>query len=183
MALLSNLPTPVVSAVIGEGGSEGALALGVADRILMLENAIYSVISPEGAASILYRNPARAEELAPTLKLTARDCRELGVVDMVVPEPQGGAHADPDEAARLLRGALVAQLLEIQAQPMKKVLRARYAKFRRMGLYNYYLNTAVARELAELQEFLSRRVEDVREHLPRRKHEPEPPEEEDLQVP
>ena len=84
LARMSDLPTPVVSVIIGEGGSEGALALGVADRILMLENAIYSVISPEGAASIIYRDTGKAEEIASALKLTALDCRELGVIDTVV---------------------------------------------------------------------------------------------------
>ncbi len=110
LSLMADLPTPVVSAIIGEGGSEGALALGVADRILMMENAIYSVISPEGAASILYRDVEKAEEVAPALKLTAHDCKELGVVDVVVPEPEGGAHSNPDEAARQLKNFLVREI-------------------------------------------------------------------------
>ncbi|MEE9199401.1 MAG: acetyl-CoA carboxylase carboxyltransferase subunit alpha/beta, partial [Dehalococcoidia bacterium] len=113
MALLSDLPTPVVSVIIGEGGSEGALALSVADRILMLENAIYSPISPEGAATLLYRDPTKAEEVAPALKLTARDCKKLGIIDVVIPEPPGGAHLHPDQAARQVQRLLVRELLEI----------------------------------------------------------------------
>ncbi|MBM3132062.1 MAG: acetyl-CoA carboxylase carboxyl transferase subunit beta, partial [Chloroflexi bacterium] len=95
MALLTDLPTPVITVIIGEGGSEGAMAFGIADRVLIMENAYLSVISPERAASIFYRDPERAHELATALKLTAADCKELGVVDIVVPEPRGGAHNDP----------------------------------------------------------------------------------------
>ncbi|MFH1485802.1 MAG: acetyl-CoA carboxylase carboxyltransferase subunit alpha/beta, partial [Chloroflexota bacterium] len=107
MALMSDLPVPVISVVIGEGGSEGALALGVADRILMLENAIYFVISPEWAASLLFRDVNKAEEVTSALRVTAHDCKKLGVVDRVLLEPEGGAHVDHDEAARLLKRFLL----------------------------------------------------------------------------
>src|SRR5688500_15471826 len=99
LANISVLPVPLVSVVIGEGGSGPALALGVADRILMLEHAVYSVIAPEGAAAIVHRDAARAQEIVDALKITAFDCHVLGVVDVVVPEPEGGAHLDPDYAA------------------------------------------------------------------------------------
>jgi acetyl-CoA carboxylase carboxyl transferase subunit beta len=166
MALMSDLPAPIVSTIIGEGGSEGALAMGVADRILMLENAIYSVISPEGAASIIYRDATKAEELAPALKLTARDCKELEVVDVIVPEPEGGAHRDPEEAARQLKIFLVRELLEIQRLSLSKLLKARYKKFRRMGEYSSYYRTAISREVSQLQDYLQRGAEELREHIP-----------------
>lgn len=133
LALMSELPTPIIAAVIGEGGSGGALALAVADRILIQENAIYAVISPEGAAAILYRDATRAEELAPAMKLTAHDCKLLGVVDVVVPEPPGGAHVDPAQAAWQLKHAILRELLEIQGRKPSKLITDRYQKFRRMG--------------------------------------------------
>jgi acetyl-CoA carboxylase alpha subunit len=127
------LPTPIVSAIIGEGGSGGALAIGVADRVLMQENAIYSVIAPEGAAAILYHDPSRAQELASALRITARDCKALGVVDGLVSEPAGGAHHDPNAAAHLLKSALVHELVDLQRQSLDKLLARRYKKFRSMG--------------------------------------------------
>lgn len=133
LATMVELPTPIVSAIVGEGGSGGALALGVADRVLMQENAIYSVIAPEGAAAILYHDPSRAQELATALRITARDCRALGVVDVLVSEPVGGAHHDPEAAAHLLKSALVHELVELQRQPIEKLLARRYKKFRTMG--------------------------------------------------
>ncbi len=133
LALMAELPTPIIAAVIGEGGSGGALALAVADRILMQENAIYAVISPEGAAAILYRDAAKAEELTPAMKLTAHDCKLLGVIDVVVPEPPGGAHTDPAAAAWQLKHAIVRELLEIQGRKPSKLIAERYSKFRRMG--------------------------------------------------
>jgi acetyl-CoA carboxylase carboxyl transferase subunit beta len=162
LALMSDLPAPIISVIIGEGGSEGALALGVADRILMMENAIYSVISPESAASIMYRDPEKAEELASALKLTAFDCKEFGVVDTVVPEPEGGAHVDHDEAARLLRNAILRELLEVQQVPRAKLIKERYKKFRRMGEYTSHFRAAISREVGELQEFIQRGVSTLR---------------------
>ena len=159
---MSDLPTPIVSVIIGEGGSEGALALGVADRILMLENAIYSVISPESAASIIYRDAQKAEEMASALRLTAIDCKELGVVDTVVPEPEGGAHTDPDEAARLLRNIIVRELLECQQLPLAKLVKNRYKKFRRMGEYSSYFRSAISKEVSDLQGLLQRGVSRLR---------------------
>jgi len=168
LALLSDLPVPVVAAVIGEGGSGGALALGVADRVLMLENAIYSVIAPEGAAAILYRDAGRAEEVASSLKITAHDCKALGVADVVVPEPEGGAHADPEGAARLLKRAILEELVALRRQPVRRLVRDRYEKFRHMGQFNSYFADAVQREVGQLQEQFQRRLAALREHLPGR---------------
>lgn len=127
------LPTPIVSLVIGEGGSGGALALGVADRVLMQEHAFYSVISPEAAAAILYRDAGRAPEVAAALKLTAADLLRLGVIDGIVPEPAGGAHMDPDAAAAEVRRHLVAALADLSRQSPRRLVEARYKKYRNMG--------------------------------------------------
>ncbi len=133
MATMANLPTPIVSAIIGEGGSGGALALGVADRVLMSENAIYSVISPEGAAAILYRDAGKAEVVSGGLKLTAQDLHSLGIIDTVVPEPDGGAHLDAGAAAETLKSYLLAALHELRDLPPRQLLDARYKKFRHIG--------------------------------------------------
>ncbi|MBV9120460.1 MAG: acetyl-CoA carboxylase, carboxyltransferase subunit beta [Chloroflexi bacterium] len=167
LSYMSGIATPTIAVVVGEGGSGGALALGVADRILMLENAIYSVIAPEGAAAILYHDAARAEEIAASLRITAADCFTLGVIDEIVPEPEGGAHADPVQAARLLKLSIEHALAELQRMPMRKISRARYQKFRRMGQYNHHFNLAVAREVSLLQEYMQKRVHDIRGWFPR----------------
>jgi len=133
---LVQLTSPVVVAIVGEGGSGGALAIGVGDRVLMMQYAIYSVIPPEGCAAILWRDATRKEEAASALKLTAQDLLELGVVDEVVPEPLGGAHQGPDQAARALHDALLRHLREVQALPPEERLRRRYDKYRRMGRFS-----------------------------------------------
>ena len=133
LAGMSSLPTPIVAAIIGEGGSGGALALGVADRILMLEHAIYSVISPEGAAAILFRDAGQAESVSEVLKLTAHDLRSFGIIDVVVPEPEGGAHLDPDATAATLKSHILANLLKIDKTPTGRLLAERYKKFRHIG--------------------------------------------------
>lgn len=133
MAGMANLPTPIISVIIGEGGSGGALALGVADRVLMLENAIYSVISPEGAAAILFRDAARASAVSEGLKLTAQDLHALGIIDAVVPEPEGGAHLDPVAAAETLKRHLLSTLGSIGDVPTRHLLAIRYAKYRHIG--------------------------------------------------
>ncbi len=142
LANMSVLPVPTVSVVIGEGGSGPALALGVADRILMLEHAVYSVIAPEGAAAIVHRDAARTQEIADALKITAYDCHVLGVVDAVVPEPEGGAHVDPDYAALLLRGEVVSALKELKRRDSRKLVEERYRKFRRMGEFDRLVQAA-----------------------------------------
>ncbi|MDD5201139.1 MAG: acetyl-CoA carboxylase carboxyltransferase subunit alpha [Terrimicrobiaceae bacterium] len=128
------LRTPIVSVVIGEGGSGGALGIGVSDRVLMLENAYYSVISPEGCAAILWKHRKHAPEAAEALKLNARQLMELGVIDGVIPEPLGGAHHDHHGAADLLKDAIVGALTELSKVPTDKLLEQRYGKFRRMGV-------------------------------------------------
>ncbi|MCS6798750.1 MAG: acetyl-CoA carboxylase carboxyltransferase subunit alpha [Myxococcota bacterium] len=130
---MAGLEVPVVATVIGEGGSGGALALGVADRVLMLEHATYSVITPEGCASILWRDAARAPEAAAQLRLLAEDALRLGIVDHVIREPEGGAHRDPDAAAENLRLALAGALAELTAFSPQALREARYRKFRAMG--------------------------------------------------
>jgi acetyl-CoA carboxylase carboxyl transferase subunit alpha len=132
---MARLRVPVVSAVIGEGMSGGALGIGVTDRILMLEHSIYSVISPEGCAAILWRSADFRDEAAKALKLTARDLLEQGVCDEVVPEPPGGAHSDWDRAAGLLEEALDRTLTELAKLPVKKLLQARWAKYDAIGAW------------------------------------------------
>src|SRR5437879_2269888 len=138
LAAMSCLPTPTVAVIIGEGGSGGALALGVADRVLMLEHAIYSVISPEGAAAILYRDAQKAETLSEALKLTAQALQRLGVIDTIVPEPEGGAHLDPTKASALLKQRVVAALRELRRIPVPRLLARRYAKYRHIGRIGVY---------------------------------------------
>jgi acetyl-CoA carboxylase carboxyl transferase subunit alpha len=130
---MAPLPVPIVVNVTGEGGSGGALAIAVGDRVNMLEHAIYSVISPEGCASILWRDAGRASEAAVAMKITATDLKALGIVDEIVPEPAGGAHADADALFRCLDAVLDAQLRELSALSREELLSARYRKFRDMG--------------------------------------------------
>lgn len=130
---MAKLEVPVVAVVIGEGGSGGALALGVADRVLMLENAIYSVISPEGCASILWKDAAQAPKAAEALKLTAPDLLDLGVIDGIVKEPLGGAHSDFDAAAAALKEAVVEAFSELAELSAEQLVEERYQKFARMG--------------------------------------------------
>jgi acetyl-CoA carboxylase carboxyl transferase subunit alpha len=132
---MSALRVPIVSVVIGEGGSGGALALCVADRILMQEYAIFTVISPEGCAAILWREGERAEEAAEALKLTAQDIFDLGVIDAIVAEPPGGAHRDPAAAAREVDRALRDALAEVRGLPLDVLAAGRYEKYRRMGQF------------------------------------------------
>jgi acetyl-CoA carboxylase carboxyl transferase subunit alpha len=132
---MAALPVPIVCCVIGEGGSGGALAVGVGDRLLMMENAWYSVISPEGCASILYRDAAKAPEAAQALKITASDLNALGLVDEVVPEPLGGAHRDPAEAALHVKSAFLKHLRELQGLAPEALLEARYRKYRAIGQF------------------------------------------------
>jgi acetyl-CoA carboxylase carboxyl transferase subunit alpha len=129
------LRTPIVSVVIGEGGSGGALGIGVADRVLILENAYYSVISPEGCAAILWKHRKHAPEAAQALKLSSPDLLKMGLVDGVIPEPAGGAHCNPEQAAENLKSAIVQELQALIKCPVDKLLRARYDKFRKMGVF------------------------------------------------
>jgi acetyl-CoA carboxylase carboxyl transferase subunit alpha len=130
---MARLRVPLVSAVIGEGGSGGALALGVTDRILMLEHSIYSVISPEGCAAILWRSAEHREKAADALKLTSADLKRLGVADEVIPEPAGGAHSDWDDTAARLAEALDRNVSELEAMESEERIRLRHAKFEAIG--------------------------------------------------
>lgn len=132
---MMTLRTPVVSVVIGEGGSGGALGIGVADRVLILENAYYSVISPEGCAAILWKHRKHAPEAAEALKLSSPDLLQMGLVDGVIPEPAGGAHCNPAQAAENLKSAISKELQTLLKTPVEKLLRARYDKFRKMGVF------------------------------------------------
>ena len=129
------LKTPSIAVVIGEGGSGGALGIGVCDRVLILENAYYSVISPEGCAAILWKDRANAAQAAAALKITAKDLLELDVVDEVVPEPLGGAHKDYDETAATLKKAILKTLDKLWDVKITDLLEARYKKFRKMGVF------------------------------------------------
>ncbi len=132
---MATLRVPFIAAVIGEGGSGGALALGVGNRVIMQENAIYSVISPEGCASILWRDTAKAPEAAEAMKITAQDLSEFGVVDEIVREPMGGAHRDHNRAASLLRRVIRRHLGELMAMSPEELIAHRYDRFRRLGVY------------------------------------------------
>lgn len=132
---MARLPTPIIVTVTGEGGSGGALAIAVGDRVNILENAFYSVISPEGCAAIMWRDAAKAETAAAALRITARDLRDLGLVDEIVPEPEGGAHEDHEAAAQLLDPVLERNLVELSGIAPRELLSARYGKFRRMGQF------------------------------------------------
>ncbi len=127
------LQVPIIAAVIGEGGSGGALGIGVADRVLILENAYYSVISPEGCAAILWKDRSASAKAAEALKITARHLLELGLVDEIIPEPLGGAHANPEQAAKTLQEYLLKHLEQLQALTAADRLKQRYAKFRAFG--------------------------------------------------
>jgi len=129
------LKTPTVAVVIGEGGSGGALGIGVSDRVLILENAYYSVISPEGAAAILWKHRQHAAEAAEAMKLGARELQEFGMVDEIIPEPLGGAHHDHEASARALQEAVLKHLRELRAVPADELVAKRYAKFRRFGAF------------------------------------------------
>lgn len=130
---MAALTIPSVAVVIGEGGSGGALAIGVADRVLMLENSIYSVISPEGCAAILWKSGAERDKAAQAMKITAGDLKRLGVIDDIIPEPAGGAHSNWEDTAAALRGALLRHLGDLRDVPADELRRARWARYMGMG--------------------------------------------------
>ncbi|MDH4080383.1 MAG: acetyl-CoA carboxylase carboxyltransferase subunit alpha [Nitrospira sp.] len=134
--VMSRLTVPIISVVIGEGGSGGALALGVADRVLMLEHSVYSVISPEGCAAILWDSPEKIPDAASALKMTADDLAKLGIIDQIVPEPLGGAHRDPRAMYDQVGKALTNQLFELLDVPAEQLLTQRDQKYRKMGAVN-----------------------------------------------
>lgn len=129
------LRVPIVVVIIGEGASGGALGIGIGDQVLMLEHSWYSVISPEGCAAILWRDAAKAPEAAEALKPVAEDLLALGIIDRIIPEPSGGAHNDPEEAARLVKAELVTTLRVLKQKPVETLLKERLEKYRRMGVF------------------------------------------------
>jgi acetyl-CoA carboxylase carboxyl transferase subunit alpha len=134
---MAALQVPVIVTVIGEGGSGGALALGVGDRVIMLEHAVYSVISPEGCAAILWKNSAAAPDAASAMKITAQDLKKFGIIDEIVPEPSGGAHSDPTAAAEMLAPSIERAVRELQKLKTPQLLDERYKKFRKMGVFEH----------------------------------------------
>ncbi len=130
---MSGIGTPIIAVIIGEGGSGGALGVGVADRVLILQNAYYSVISPEGCASILWRSSTKASEAANALRITGEHLLKFGIVDEVIPEPPGGAHRNPEEVAENLKAALLRHLKDLKSIPSDSLLDSRYKKFRQIG--------------------------------------------------
>jgi acetyl-CoA carboxylase carboxyl transferase alpha subunit len=135
IALMTRLRTPIVAIITGEGGSGGALAIAVGDVVVALENAVYSVISPEGCAAILWRSADEAATAATAMRMTAAEQRDLGVIDIVIPEPGEGAHTDPTETARRLRTVILDQLDLLDRQTIDELVEARYARFRELGPY------------------------------------------------
>lgn len=131
---MTRIATPIVSIVIGEGGSGGALGVGIADRVGVLENAYYSVISPEGCAAILWKEGSKAPEAAEVLKLTAQDLLKNGIIDEIIPEPMGGAHRDPQRSSQNIKEVLNRNFKELKAQGIEELLRLRYRKFRDIGV-------------------------------------------------
>ncbi|MHC1720118.1 MAG: acetyl-CoA carboxylase carboxyltransferase subunit alpha [Clostridiaceae bacterium] len=132
---MSKLKTPSISVVIGEGGSGGALALAVSDQVWMLENSIYSILSPEGFAGILWKDGSRAKEAANIMKITAKDLKEYGIIDKIIKEPFGGAHKNVDKVAADIKKNLIAALTKLNSQPVAELVQNRYDKFRNMGKY------------------------------------------------
>ncbi|HEC63451.1 MAG TPA: acetyl-CoA carboxylase carboxyl transferase subunit alpha, partial [Candidatus Acetothermia bacterium] len=134
LATLLSLPVPTLAVILGEGGSGGAIAIAACDRVLMLENATYTVISPEGAAAILWKDANAAPQAAQALALSAARLNKLGVVDELIPEPVGGAHLDPQATARALREALLANLQELASLRVDELLKLRYSRYRNVGI-------------------------------------------------
>ncbi len=156
--LMTGLRTPIVTVITGEGGSGGALAIAVGDVILALENAIYSVISPEGCAAILWRSPEAAQDAAVAMRITAGEQQALGVIDLVIPEAGAGAHAEPKESARRLRTAIIAQLDILTSRDVDEVVEARYQRYRRMGAF---VSTGVPRQVRRERQRLTERIRNL----------------------
>jgi acetyl-CoA carboxylase carboxyl transferase subunit alpha len=144
IGLMSRLRTPIVAIITGEGGSGGALAIAVGDVVVALENAVYSVISPEGCAAILWRSADEAATAATAMRMTAAEQRDLGVIDLVIPEPGDGAHTDPTETGRRLKMVILDQLDLLARQPIDELVEARYRRFRALGTFTEVAETPVS---------------------------------------
>lgn len=136
IALMSRLKVPVISVFIGEGGSGGALALAVADKVIMLENSVFSILSPEGFSSILWKDPSRWEEACSLMKFTAADLKDMGICDKILPEPEGGAQEDRTAVFKIVRSELIKTLSELNRESSHKIAEKRYRKLRNMGKIN-----------------------------------------------
>jgi hypothetical protein len=154
---MSNLPVPTIAVILGEGGRESALAFSIADRILMLESAIYTPASPEAAASVLYRDDSRAPDVALSLRLTAKDVKDLNIIDAVVPEPAGGAHVDPEASAYVLERALVSAIARVERYSTKRMLNERHKRFRKKGEYGNYYQQFLTKEAQHIKRVKSSR--------------------------
>src|SRR5262249_21952631 len=132
---MARLPIPIIVTITGEGGSGGALAIAVGDRVNILENSFYSVITPEGCAAIMWRDASKAETAAEAMKFTAKDLKDFGIVDEIIPEPEGGAHSDHEGAARYVSDVIDRQLAELSLEKPKSLMDCRYEKFRKMGQF------------------------------------------------
>ena len=162
LSLMAEVPTPILSVIVGEGGSEGALALSIADSILMMEYAIYSPIPPVQTASRLYHHSSKWADEAQSLTLTAQECKELGIIDGIVPEPPGGAHTNPQEAAQELRLAIVKELASFSNISPKNLVKNRYKRFRNMGEYSSHSQEAIRKEVSLLQHIVLRKPREKR---------------------
>ena len=138
---MATFRVPIICVVTGEGGSGGALALGIGNRLLMMENSFYSVISPEGAAALLWKDAGLAQRAAEYLRITARDLKELGVIDGIIPEPMGGAHKDVEKQCVLMKDALLANLKELQTKDPQELKQDRYEKFAKIGQYSNFVHS------------------------------------------
>lgn len=135
LAMMSKLKTPLISIVLGEGGSGGALAIGVSDEIWMMENSIYSILSPEGFASILYKDVSLAKKAAATMRLTAEDLFEFKICDHIIPEPEEGLQSNPEYSFKILKEELTRKIIELKSESIEELLKRRYQKYRHLGLY------------------------------------------------
>ncbi|MBH52200.1 MAG: acetyl-CoA carboxylase carboxyl transferase subunit beta [Chloroflexi bacterium] len=147
-----DINVPTIALIIGEGGREGALALSMTDTVLMMENAIYTPVSPEQAANLMYRDSTRVSEAAHSLRLTARDAKEMNIIDKIIAEPEGGAHTDITKTSTTIQENLIREIALIQGSSMDKLISKRYKKFRNMGAYTDHFQSAVAREITLLRE-------------------------------
>ncbi|MDE3231368.1 MAG: acetyl-CoA carboxylase carboxyl transferase subunit beta [Chloroflexota bacterium] len=155
LATMSDAPIPIITAIIGEGASGGAVVLAYADHIVMLQNAIFEVIAPEGAATILYRDAGRAEQVASQLRLTARDCLALGIADAIIPEPPEGVHTDPAPTMRALQQMIADALADLEQFPTRRLLARRYRKFRALGRFRAYHQRALPNPATTIRRFLA----------------------------
>jgi acetyl-CoA carboxylase carboxyl transferase subunit beta len=169
MATMLEVPVPTIAVITGEGNSEAAVAMAVADRVLMMDNAVYEVVRPEDAAAILSGGVEGAGEIAERLRLTSHDCLRLGIVDHTVPEPGEGAHTDHGEAALLLRRSILRELARAQRENGKRRVERRYARYRQIGSTRSWVRGRIERRMAHLQDRIGGMVDRMRGRTMRRR--------------